>query len=68
MCLSPLLRISTFFVIFAWSSQDFDVPLQRLRQINIINKTTMKKNHFWNCSIALFFIGNGSTGKQESLL
>ena len=43
MCLFPIWKISTFFLFFAWPSHDFDVPLQRLRQTNIINGTTMKK-------------------------
>lgn len=63
MCLSPLLGISTFFVIFAWSSHDFDVPLQRLRQINIINKTTMKKIIF---GIALLLSSSLAMVAQEN--
>ena len=68
MCLFPIWKISTFFLFFAWPSHDFDVPLQRLRQTQHNQRNNNEKNHFWNCSIAHFFIGNSSTRKQESLL
>lgn len=63
MLISPIGNKHIFFAIFAWSSHDFDVPLQRLRQINIINKMTMKKIIF---GIALLLSSSLAMVAQEN--
>lgn len=63
MLISPIGNKHIFFAIFAWSSHDFDVPLQRLRQINIINKMTMKKIIF---GIALLLTSSLAMVAQEN--
>ena len=61
--LIPNMENKHIFLFFAWPSHDFDVPLQRLRQTNIINGTTMKKIIF---GIALLLTSSLAIVAQEN--